>query len=179
MLGYTYSLPKHPGFPEIPHLPAASHSHPNSRTPQVSPAEGKPWSLAHFSSHSRDVIPAKLNMRKLEMCFMLFVMPADSRYIYIYINKKKKPSIHKNLSIFEASKRITSLKNTGDVDGSRSCQRGAEIQHCWALRNAVFVDAPRALQLPQLSSITSLHRHSHQPRHLSPHSNSRGSSLTC
>lgn len=92
----------------------------------MSPAEGKCWSLAHLSSHSFDVIPAKLNMQELEMCFMLFVIPADSRYIYIYINKKK-ASIHKNLSIFEASKRITSLKNMGDVDGSRSCQRGAEI----------------------------------------------------
>lgn len=122
MLSYRYSLPKHPGLPEIPELPAASQSHSNSRTPQVSPAEGK-WSLAHFSSHSCDVIPTKLNTQELEMCFMLFVIPADSRYIYIYINKKTHLSIHKNLSIFEASKRITSLQNTGDVDGSRSCQR--------------------------------------------------------
>lgn len=57
----------------------------------MSPAEGKRWSLAPFSSHSHDVIPAQLNMQKLEKCFMLFVMPADSRYIYIYINKKKNP----------------------------------------------------------------------------------------
>lgn len=122
MLSYTHSLPKHPGLPEIPELPAASQSHSDSRAPQVCPAEGK-WSLAHLSSHSRDVIPTKLNMQELEMCFMLFVILADSIYIYIYINKKKQPSIHKNLSIFKASKRITSLQNTGDVDGSRSCQR--------------------------------------------------------
>lgn len=84
--------------------------------------------MLEFGSFVLSKIPTRLNTQELEMCFMLFVIPADSRYIYIYINiKKNNPSIHKNLSIFEASKRITWLKNMGDVDGSRSCQRGTEI----------------------------------------------------
>lgn len=79
-------------LPDIPQIPGVSHSHSKSdecvAVPYRScPTEGKRWGLAHFCSRTCYVIPTKLNMQKPEMCFMLFVIPADNRYRYIFIYK--------------------------------------------------------------------------------------------
>lgn len=164
MLSYRYSLPKHPGLPEIPELPAASQSHSNSRTPQVSPAEGK-WSLAHFSSHSCDVIPTKLNTQELEMCFMLFVIPADSRYIYIYINKKP-TSLYTKIYLYlkhlkellrcktrEMLMAVEAVRDLALLSLKKCCFCGCSS--CSAASPAQLHHLPSSPQPPALASLTS------------------------
>lgn len=88
MLGYTYSLPKHPGIARNP-MDMGSIPQPQScsgalQVPATAGDWGN-WGLAHFCSHSCYVIPTKVNMQKPEMCLTLSVMPADNRDRYIFI----------------------------------------------------------------------------------------------